>query len=483
MSFIRAPRRTKTRRWLFQIHLWLGLILGPVIGIVGLTGAVVVFRYELNRLTTPGTAYVRPQGERLSIDELAARVQRARPGDTLRQAGWGEAGPDNAWNFRSQSSDGHRIHTYINQYTGEITGTDDYQGKWMQWFFDLHAQLLAGDTGEFLNGFVGLATVILGLTGLVVWWPGLAHWTFGFRYLWGARWKRQNYDLHKVVGFYTSMALAVVAFTGAYFAFPSLYQKGAEAVTGTKVTVGAPKASTHWSERRVPLEEFIRAAERAQPGAHAVSFGFPQNLGEPVTVRTKEENDWHRIGLNYVYMEPADATIVRSDRFSDVTLGTQAILFVYPLHFGRFGGRVNPAVFYGVMVVYVVIGIAPFVLMVTGLLMYLEPFSFEEVEAGDGAPTARRRSRAVFRSPAGCASFFSPRGTQALPHNGVATLRATANGRAVPVPPRPEDSGETNRGHPSAAPSCIRESASANAGNSETACWPDTASFPHRAPR
>ena len=77
-----------------------------------------------------------------------------------------------------------------------------------------------------------------------------------------------------------------------------------------------------------------------------------------------------RIGLNYVYMEPADATIVRSDRFADVTLGTQAILFVYPLHFGRFGGRVNPAVFYGVMVVYVVIGIAPFVLMVTGLLIY-----------------------------------------------------------------------------------------------------------------
>jgi len=57
MSFINAPRRSTARRWLFQIHLWLGLILGPVIGVVGLTGAIVVFRYELNRLTTPGTAY------------------------------------------------------------------------------------------------------------------------------------------------------------------------------------------------------------------------------------------------------------------------------------------------------------------------------------------------------------------------------------------------------------------------------------------
>jgi hypothetical protein len=42
--------------------------------------------------------------------------------DTLTQAGWGEVGPGNAWNFRSQSPEGHRVHTFINQYTGEITG-------------------------------------------------------------------------------------------------------------------------------------------------------------------------------------------------------------------------------------------------------------------------------------------------------------------------------------------------------------------------
>jgi uncharacterized iron-regulated membrane protein len=371
MSFIDSPRRSIARRWLFQVHLWLGLILGPVIGVVALTGAIVVFRYELNRMTTPGNAYVQPAGTRLTIDELAERVRAVHPADRLSQAGWGEAGPDNAWNFRASSPAGHRIHTYINQYTGEITGRDDYHDKWMQWFFDLHAYLLAGDTGEFVNGFVGVGAVILSVTGLIVWWPGSVHWLFGFRYLWGARWKRQNYDLHKIVGFYSSLALAVVAFTGAYFAFPSVYKSVTEGVTGTKVTVGTPKAITEWSDRRVPLEEFLRAAERAQPGAAAVAFSFPQKAGDPVTVRTKEARDWHRIGLNYVYLEPADARVVRSDRFSEVSAGTQAILFMYPLHFGRFGGRWgSPTLYYGVMVLYVVIGVTPLVLMVTGLLMY-----------------------------------------------------------------------------------------------------------------
>ena len=105
--------------------------------------------------------------------------------------------------------------------------------------------------------------------------------------------------------------------------------------------------------------------------SHPSEPRFATRWQEPVTVRTKEPRDWHRVGLNYVCLEPADARIVRNDRFSDVTVGTQAILLMYPLHFGRFGGRSgSPSLFYGVMVLYVVIGVSPFVLMVTGLLMY-----------------------------------------------------------------------------------------------------------------
>lgn len=371
MSFLDRPRASRWRRWLFLAHLWCGLILGPVIGVVTLTGSVVVFRYELNRMTTPGTAYVTPGPERLTVDAILGRIRDAWPADTPTSIGWGEAGPDNAWNIRLVGADGHRIHTYVNQYTGEITGRDDYHDKWMQWFYDLHATLLAGDMGEFLNGFVGLATALLGLTGLVVWWPGRPHWTFGFRYGWRTHWPRQNYDIHKLVGFYTSLIVTVIALSGAYYSFPALYDSIAERVTGTKVMTGAPHAATRLADRTVPLEAFIRAAETAQPGTMAVQIGLPQKAGDPVTVRTKErQRDWHRIGLNYVYFEPADGRLIRSLRFSEATPATQAVLFMYPLHFGRFGGHWNTGVYYGVMVAYVLVGLAPFVLMVTGLLMY-----------------------------------------------------------------------------------------------------------------
>lgn len=371
MTFIDAPRRSTTRRWLFLIHLWLGLIIGPVVGVVCLTGAIVVFRYELNRVTTPGTAYVSPQARRLSVDTLVARFQTEYPEDRINQIGWGEASAGNAWNVRSLSPEGHRIHTYVNQYTGDITGRDDYHDKWMQWFYDLHAYLLGGDIGEFINGFVGLTTLFLSVTGLVIWWPGTSHWLFGFTYAWGVGWKRQNYDLHKIIGFYSSVAVLIVAFTGMSYSFPGLFRWGAEAITGTRVTTGAPHAETTWSEPRVPLERFVQAAEAAQPGAMAVQLGLPQKAGDPVMVRTKERSgDWHRVGLSYVYFEPSDARIIRNARFSEASAATQAILFMTPLHFGRFGGRWNRVAFYGTMVLYVVIGLSPFVLTITGFLMY-----------------------------------------------------------------------------------------------------------------
>jgi uncharacterized iron-regulated membrane protein len=369
MSFIDTPRQSPARRWLFLTHLWIGLVLGPVIGVVALSGAVVVFRYEINRMTTPGTAYVQPHGGRLPADRLVAAVQAARPGDRIQQAAW-EAGPDTAWNFRATSPEGHRIHTFIDQYSGVVTGRDDYQGKFMQWVFDLHAYLLAGKTGEFINGFFGLALAVTGLTGLVVWWPGAGHWRFGFSYLWASRWPRQTYDLHKLVGFYTSLALVVVALSGCYFAFPGVYRRIAASLTGTAVRTDGPKASTTWADRRVPMEQYIEVAERTQPGARAISLGFPQKPGDAVSVRLKEARDWHRIGLNYVYLEPANARVLRSDRFAEASAGTQLIQLMYPIHFGRFGGRWGPGAFYAVMVAYVLLGLAPVVLMVTGSLMY-----------------------------------------------------------------------------------------------------------------
>jgi len=387
-SFLQTPRTVAWRRWLFQVHLWLALLLGPVLAVVCLTGSIVVFRYELNRLTVPGTAYVKPPRERLSLDELTARMQRARPADQVSSASW-DGGPSTGMNFWTNSPQGHRIHTFLDPYTGEVIGQENYQSKWMQWFFELHAKLLLGNTGMFLNGFVGLAAVILSLSGLIVWWPGLPRWRFGFSFQRGARWQRQNYDWHKLIGFYSSAMVLLIAVTGMYFSFPGLYKSIIQTVTGASIAT-SPRAATRWNASSGPtLEQFVRTALAAQPGTHFVSMSFPKKAGDPFTVRTRETHDWHRIGLNYVYLEPGTGAVIRSARFSEANLASQVTLLMYPLHFGRFGVRWNTIAFYGVMTVYLIVGLAPVALMITGYLMYWNRSLSKKFKRGRNSRSAR----------------------------------------------------------------------------------------------
>lgn len=371
------PRKHWIRKVLFQVHLWVGLVLGLVIGVVGLTGAVVVFRWEINRVTTPGTAYVTPTEHRLPLDRMIEAINKARPGERVINVAF-ETGPDVGWLIRTRTKEGHRVHSFVDPYRAIVTSQDDYTVRWTQWIFDLHAYLLGGKTGEFINGFIALASMVMAMSGLVVWWPGRGNWRFGFSYLAGGSWKRQNYDLHKLIGFFGSAVLLLVSFSGAYFAFPNVYKKAAQTVSSRHVTDpdgcadDGAKAKTVIVDRRVAYEQYIISAERAMPDMQADFIGFPGRPGAAVGILMRGSNDWHRVGLSAVYLEPATAEVIRVDRFSDLPAGSKFLKLMLPLHFGRFGRRLGLGDFgyYAIMVLYVLIGLAVPTLMVTGYLMY-----------------------------------------------------------------------------------------------------------------
>ena len=385
-TFWNAPRQHWLRRALFQVHLWVALIFGTLIALVSVTGAIVVFRVEMNRMTTPGTAYVKSEAQRLPLDTLIAAVLKVRPDDGLRNVSM-EAGPDVAWNVRTSSQNGHRFHNFVDQYRGVVVGSDDYglnlqpdiHTKFLQWMWDLHANLLAGKTGRLVNGFVAVGALVLSLSGLILWWPGRKLLRFGFTYLFGGSWKRQNYDLHKLTGFYSFAFLALVSFTGAYFSFPDIYRDIATRLSNSTRTAAVdccgedgPPAKTSLSDRQVRFEDYLTIAERAMPGYHAVFMSFPYKSGMSVDVKLKGANDWHRVGLSNVYLEPATGKVIAVDSFAGNSPATKFIKLMLPLHFGRFGERFGLGAFglYAVMVIYVIVGLAAGALMVTGYLMY-----------------------------------------------------------------------------------------------------------------
>src|SRR3546814_17364019 len=83
----------------------------------------------------------------------------------------------------------------------------------MDWLFELHHYLLAGETGKLISGAFGLAIAGLVLIGLYLWWP----WRRGWR-LSNARAKRPTHASPLAAPTTLGIPMAPALFLAALFA-------------------------------------------------------------------------------------------------------------------------------------------------------------------------------------------------------------------------------------------------------------------------
>ena len=93
----------------------------------------------------------------------------------------------------------------------------------VEWLVKFHGELLMGDTGRRLNGIGAISLTLLCLTGVVLWWPGIAHWRRSLTVNWRSSFARINWDLHNVLGFWCFLFVMVWGISGTYFSFPQLF--------------------------------------------------------------------------------------------------------------------------------------------------------------------------------------------------------------------------------------------------------------------
>ena len=283
--FWKQPRKTFLRRALFQVHLWTGVAIGLYIILISVTGSAVVFRRDLLQSKLGNVpAKDAPAGAvRLSEPQLRDAVLRQYPGYTITKV--------SASRRRLAASevmltkDGDVIQQRFNPYTGADMGEAHPRSvAIMEWFVDLHDNLLKGETGRKVNALGGALLCLMCLSGVLIWWRASGAWYKGFFFNPKHGWKRINFDLHAALGFWSLVILFMWGVTGIYFAYP---------------------------------DPFIAVVD---------------------------------------YFEPPD--VFPSGRRGDAFLA-----WIVKMHFGRYGGM-------GVRITYVIIGLLPAVMFVTGSIMW-----------------------------------------------------------------------------------------------------------------
>ena len=300
--------------WLSFIHRWAGGLIGFLLALLGLTGALLVWEGEWISLPHASD----PLAEDVAV---VGRITEA-------------AGPGlSRITFASDEIGLHQLvyadgsGAYVSQ-SGLVV--DRWQTQWERpelWLFDFHHHLFAGHTGETVAGIAGIAGLLFVVTGLILWWRGRRRVRFS---LWPKRFAPGPIVAHhRDLGLVAAPLLFVSMVTGVLMLFAPMKDRLLGAEERPELVVSGPS--------EVSLAASLAAAKARFPEAALRRISLPAKTGDPVIVRMRQPFEWTPNGRTQLSFTPGQVAIQDAARANrSAGLGEK----LYPVHSAKTGGVV-----------------------------------------------------------------------------------------------------------------------------------------------
>jgi len=202
------------------LHRWLGLTSGLVVFIVSVTGCLYAFQVEIQNLLQPYRFIEAQTGPMLPPSQLRDIAVQQLPDKhihAIQYHGTTEAAQAIFYHYEPT----YYYIVYLNPYSGRVLKVKDMST-------DFFYQVLQGHYYLWLPPLVGqtivvvsmLVFVVLMISGIILWWPRKNGVRQRFTIQWNARWRRKNFDLHAVMGFYITWLALLFTLTGLVWGFP-----------------------------------------------------------------------------------------------------------------------------------------------------------------------------------------------------------------------------------------------------------------------
>jgi uncharacterized iron-regulated membrane protein len=211
---------TRFKKSTRTIHLWLGLTSGLLVFIIAITGCIYAFQEEIQNATQPYRFVENLHAAYLPPSAIQQISDRALPDKHLHAVMYYDS-IHAAKAIYYSLEENYYYFVYVNQYTGEVLKVKNEYADFFRFILDGHFYLwLPHELGQVVVGAATMIFFMMLLTGIVLWWPknknGLKK---KFTFKWQAGWRRKNYDLHSVIGFYVSWFALIFVLTGLIWAF------------------------------------------------------------------------------------------------------------------------------------------------------------------------------------------------------------------------------------------------------------------------
>lgn len=332
-----------------KVHLYLGLVSGLIVFVVGLTGALLVFEEEISRLFNYGVfqeverqdlPFATPSRVFATADSVLHDKKIARTYYTV----FADGRRVNAlWALDST----RQYHAVLqNPYTGAVVSSYDYRNAIFTIITHIHVSLAMGEVGTTIISYATLIFVVLMITGIVLWKPASRKgYKQRFTIKWDAKFKRLNYDLHNVSGFYMAWIAIFIAISGLVWSFEWMNNSvqwvanGGRTIATKKEKILSDTTLVAGESRLQSIADslFISFA-RDRDNKKAIRLYKPNAKSDPLRFTIETESGSNYARADDYYFDQYNGKLLSTQPFAELDNGEKIRRMNYYIHVGSIGG-------------------------------------------------------------------------------------------------------------------------------------------------
>lgn len=327
-----------------KVHLWLGFTSGIIVVVIALTGCLYAFQAEISAMAGKSYRKVAPQNASyLPPTQIKEVAVKQLPDKHLHGVKYGARDEAAEVSFFSEE---YYYVVYVNPYSGELLKVKNMDRDFFRQVLLGHYYLwLPPAIGQPITIVATIIFVVMMITGLILWWPrNKAASKQRFSIKWSAAWRRKNYDLHNVLGFYMTWVAIIMAITGLMFGWQLLAKAIYKTAGGKKSLIyQEPFSDTTKIAQGVllPVDKLWVQMQQEHRDARIIEMHFPDNNKSPllVEVNTNADTYWK---TDYIFFDQYSMKELPVDhiysRLKDAKGADKLMRMNYDIHVGAIWG-------------------------------------------------------------------------------------------------------------------------------------------------